>query len=156
MRAWNFWLIAIVLIFPLMASAASSPPDRKSIAACLEAAADEFGVKCIGIVADPCIKAIKDDDTSASKAKACAARELAVWDEEIGAALKAIDTAGRDIKAPVAAAQKSWRESRVRLCPAFDKIDPGMFVGGANYCRLHETAQRALMLRRLAAAVGEH
>lgn len=123
---------------------------------CLEAAADEIGAKCIGIVADPCIKAIRDDDTSATRAKACAARELAVWDEEISAALKAIDTAGRDIKAPVAAAQKSWRDSRDRLCPAFDKIDPGMFVGGANYCRLHETAQRALMLRRLAAAVGEH
>ena len=72
------------------------------------------------------------------------------------ASLKATDSGGRDIKVPVAQSQKSWRDAREKFCPVFDKIDPGMFVGGANYCRLHETARRALLLRKLGAAVGEH
>lgn len=156
MKVWTVCLVAIALAWPVAASAASSTQDKTPISTCLEGAADGLGTGCIGIVADPCIKALKDDDTRATKAKACAARELAVWEKEMSSALKAIDSAGRDVKAPVALAQKPWRESRERLCPAFDKIDPGMFVAGATYCRLHETAQRALLLRRLAEAVGEH
>jgi hypothetical protein len=152
----RLWLIGLVLVLPATAQAAVLPQDRKAIETCL--AADEAGLagQCIGVVADPCIKAIKDDDTAGTKAKACAAREFGVWEEQVSVALKAIDSAGRDIKAPVSQAQKSWRESRDKICATFDKIDPGMFVGGANYCRLHETARRALILRKLGAAVGEH
>jgi hypothetical protein len=156
MRARYLWAMLIALGSPVAAMAASAPQDKKLIATCLERVADGLGTQCIGIVADPCIRAIKDDDTAGSKARACAARELAVWEDEMSAVLKAIDAAGRDIKAPVSLAQQSWRESRDKLCPIFDKIDPGMFVGGANHCRLHETARRALVLRKLAAAVGEH
>lgn len=45
---------------------------------------------------------------------------------------------------------------RNKFCPVFDKLDPGMGPGGANYCRLQETARRTLNLRRLADAVNEH
>jgi hypothetical protein len=38
----------------------------------------------------------------------------------------------------------------------FDKIEPGMYLGGANYCRLQETARRVLSLDKLGDAVNEH
>jgi hypothetical protein len=152
------FLLPIVLaaFVPHVALAASSPQDKAAIEQCLAGDEASLGAQCIGIVADPCIKALKDDDSASTKAKACAARELAVWDEQMASSLKATDSGGKDIKAPVAQSQKTWRDAREKFCPVFDKIDPGMFVGGANYCRMHETARRALLLRKLGAAVGEH
>jgi Lysozyme inhibitor LprI len=156
MQKLGLYVIGFALLAPVVALAAAAPQDKKTIETCLSS--DEIGLaaQCIGIVADPCIKTLKDDDSASTKAKACAARELAVWEEQLADALKATGAGGRDITGPVAQAQKTWRESRDKLCPIFDKIDPGMFVGGSNYCRLHETARRALLLRILGAAVGEH
>lgn len=153
MRTIKLWLCALGVICPLAAAAAPSPQDTKVIETCLNADSEALGAQCIGIVADPCIKAAANEDAS----KACAARELAVWEEELKTALKAVTAGGfKEIIAAVAQAQKSWRESREKLCPTFDKIEPGMFVGGANYCRLQETARRVLLLRKLGAAVNEH
>ena len=128
--------------------------DTKVIQACLERQDDSLGMKCIGIVADPCIAAAKGDT---ARAKACAARELAVWETEMASALKRVSAGGfRKIGSAVAQAQKDWLASRQKLCAVFDTIDPGMLPGAANSCRLHETAARALVLRRLGEAVNEH
>jgi hypothetical protein len=64
--------------------------------------------------------------------------------------------AEQKMKAALAESQKAFTESRDRLCPVFDRLDPGLVPGGANYCRLQETARRVLNLRRLADAVNEH
>jgi hypothetical protein len=146
------------------AGAQDAAADRAAVKKCLGDAqeADKFGGGCIGIIADPCIK-----DPNKAKAqtveavtaaeKACANRELAVWTELMQAAVKKVQRGGfKDISQPVADAQKSWAASRDKLCPVFDKIEPGMYVGGSAYCRLQETARRALSLDKLGDAVNEH
>jgi len=151
---------AVFLLLPLTpATAGPNAADAQKIDACLTAAAekDQFGTACIGIVADPCIAAAKEKNSYWEDSKACAAREIAVW---TGRLQKAVNESkaggGKDVAATVTNAQTSWSSSLSRLCPVFDKLDPGMSLGGANYCRLQETAMRALVIERLAAAVNPH
>lgn len=151
-------LPAVAALCVLVAAAAGwaqpSANDRKAIEACLERDRDTLGDKCIGIVADPCIASVHGES---EKAKACAARELALWEAEMEAALKRVRAGGfTELSRASDQAQQSWKASLDVLCSAFDKVDPGMLPGGATTCRMHETASRALMLRRLGEAVSEH
>ena len=154
-----FALWLVVAASPAFAQKAA-PADIAAIKACLKAAAEKasFGGQCIGIVADPCIKAAAPtDDGGSTKVKACAARELAAWSPLLDDALKRITKGGfADTTKAVTAAQKTWAASRDQLCPVFDKIEPGMYLGGAAYCRLQETARRVLSLDKLGDAVNEH
>ncbi len=96
-------------------------------------------------------------DNDVAKTKACAERELAAWIAVSESANKLVRAGGfKDISKAVADSQRSWLQQRDALCPVFDKIEPGFLAGGAAYCRLQVTAQRALLLRRLGAAVNEH
>ena len=73
------------------------------------------------------------------------------------AAIKKVQGGGfKDINSALAESEKGWTQLRDKLCPAFDRIDPGMMPGNAVYCRMQTTAHRALLLRRLADAVSEH
>ena len=153
MRALALIVLPVALALANVAWAQPTAADRKAIEACLERPQDNFGGKCIGIVADPCIAAANRES---AKASACAARELAVWQAQMDAALKRVTAGGQEIGRSVAQAQHSWLLSLGTLCPVFDKIDPGMLPGGASYCRMQETANRALILRRLGEAVNEH
>ena len=131
----------------------ASPADLKAINACLDKAGG-LGTACIGTIADPCIRKADND---MEKAKTCAARELAVWNAVAEAATKHVRAGGfKEINKAVADSQKSWAQQRDALCPAFDKIEPGMLPGAGAYCRMQTTAQRALLLRRLGEAVNEH
>jgi hypothetical protein len=134
----------------------ASPADLKAINGCLASAdkAGEFGAACIGTIADPCTQKAGSD---VARAKACAERELAVWDAVAEAATARVRAGGfKDISKAVADSQKSWAQQRDALCPVFDKVDPGTLPGDGAYCRMQVTAQRALLLRRLGAAVNEH
>jgi hypothetical protein len=153
-----FWALFVPSIRVAYAQA-PSVADSTAIENCLASAKSTIGAACIGIVADPCIKSLNNDDESGTKAKACAARELAVWAVKLPAAVKTININARgypQIRKSVAAAQKTWLASREALCPLFGKIDPGTFVGGADYCRIHETGRRVLLLLRLGEALKEH
>ena len=133
----------------------ASPADLKAVNACLASAdkAGEFGAACIGTIADPCLQAAGGETT---RAKACAERELAVWDAVAEAATRRIRAGGfKEISKAVADAQKIWAQQRDALCPVFDKVDPGALPGDGAYCRMQVTAQRALLLRRLGAAVSK-
>lgn len=131
-------------------------PETQVINACVEAAA-EIGNGCVGMVADPCIEKASKTNNFDADSKKCAERELAVWSHLMAKAIADINKNGSaKHKAATTSAQKSWEESVKALCPAFDQIDPGMAPGGSAYCRLHETGHRALMLRKLADATGEH
>jgi hypothetical protein len=133
-----------------------SPADLKSINECLAKAdkAGDLGTACIGQIADPCTRKAGNE---VAKAKACAERELAVWNAISDAAGRRVRAGGfKDISQAVADSQKSWAQQRDALCPVFDKIDPGTLPGDGAYCRMQVTAQRALLLRRLGAAVNEH
>jgi hypothetical protein len=154
-------LAALALIASTGAALAAPPAtaDAKAVAQCLDAArsADGFGGNCIGVVADPCIKAASGRDSYVADQKACAARELAVWQARLTLAVAAASKAGgNQVRNVIAATQKTWASSQDALCPLFANLDPGMAPGAEVYCRLQETARRALMLERLGAAVGEH
>jgi hypothetical protein len=150
-------IAALGLLLLADAAPAQSKPtaaDLKVIQACLEQQDQALGTKCVGIVADPCITTADNHD---NKEKVCATRELAVWQSEMENALERVSAGGfNDIRKAVAQAQKAWQASHRTLCAVFDKVEPGMLPGAANYCRMHETAARALMLRRLGDAVNEH
>lgn len=148
------WLSAA----PALAQKAA-PADSKAVVACLEKAGEDgkYPGHCIGAIADPCIAATSGKNNDWENSKACAARELAVWTALMADAIKrANNGAAKEMKAAVAESQTAFAKSRDALCPIYDKLDPGMVMGGANYCRLQETARRTLMLRRLADAVNEH
>jgi hypothetical protein len=134
----------------------AAPADTKTVSDCLKKADDSgaLGSNCIGIVADGCIGA---SDKTGAKTKACASRELAVWTALTAAAAKKVKAGGfKDISAAVAESDKGWLQLRDKLCPVFDKIEPGFLAGDAAYCRMQVTAHRALLLRRLGDAVNEH
>ena len=153
-------LALILLMNPATAAPKPAPQDLKAVHTCLAGQEGELGVKCIGTIADACIKAAENKElgnVAVDKANACAARELAVWEAQLERELKAVNSGGfSDISKAVADAQKTWRASREKLCPVFDKVEPGMLNGAANYCRLQETARRVLLLRRLGEAVNPH
>lgn len=154
----SFIVLVLIIVLP-HAAQAQKAADAQTIAACLKKTEDQgsFGGSCIGLIADPCIKATKDKETYWEDSKACAARELSVWTTLMAEALKRANAgADQKMKAAVAEAQKAFVDARDKFCPVFDKLDPGMVPGGANYCRLQETARRTLNLRRLADAVNEH
>ncbi len=145
--------------FSIGATGGPNAADAQRIDACLKAAGQQgaSGVACIGIVADPCIAAVREKDSASKDAVACATRELAIWTTRLqNAARLASKGGGKAIATAMAASRKSWSDSLTRLCPLFDNLDPGMSLGGANYCHLQETAMRALMLERLADAVNPH
>lgn len=145
-------------VAPALAQKAT-PADSQAVAACLTKAdeAGRYPGHCIGIVADPCIAAAAGKNNDWDNSRACAARELAVWTALMTDALKRANQGAEKASKPaIAESQAAFGKSRDALCPIYDRLDPGMAMGGANYCRLQETARRTLMLRRLADAVNEH
>src|SRR5262245_66528455 len=152
-------LAAAVTVLAFASAWAGPNPDAQKIDACLKAATekDQSGVTCIGIVADPCIEVAKGKNSDVEDSKACAARELAIWNARMQTAIREIQKgAEKQMLANVTNSQQSWSTSLTRLCPVFDKVDPGTAMGGANYCRLQETAMRVIVLERLAVSVNPH
>jgi hypothetical protein len=153
-------LLVASLAFASMAFAqGTAPADVTVINACLKTAEEKggFGAACVGLVADPCIKAAEGANDDVAKWKACAARELAVWTQKSNEALKKVQAGGFvDVINAVRDSQKTFATSRERFCAVFDKVEPGMYRGSASYCRLRETANRSLSLIKLGAAVNEH
>jgi hypothetical protein len=149
-------VIAAVLVLSIGGAWGQAPTaaDSAAIKKCLDDANDSLGHACIGIVSGPCAAAAGGDP---AKTRACMTRELAVWEAQVDAALKRIRAGGfKDLTEDVSRSQEPWKASVRGLCARFDKIDPGMLPGGAAACSMHATAGRALLLRRLGEAVGEH
>jgi uncharacterized protein YecT (DUF1311 family) len=118
--------------------------DRAAVTQCISVSHDKNA--CIGIVADACIKNASSRDSYADDSKACAVRELDVWDERLRASLKIVNDSFPALPSAIADAQSNWLKSRDGLCLRFDNIDPGMYLGGSDYCRLQETGRRALII----------
>ncbi len=161
MSAINKQLISAFLILTLGTAVAHAqqPPsgDKDAIVKCLESETAGFGSQCIGIVADPCLKKADGVQDDVKIKSACAARELAIWNGLLAEALKQVKGGGfADIVKGVASSQAAWSQSVKALCPLFNKLEPGMLDGGAEYCSLQETARRTLIIRRVGEAVNEH
>jgi hypothetical protein len=156
-----FWVVAFGLTALGLCASSSAhaqqarAPDLKTINDCLSVAdkADKLGTACIGLVADPCMRTT-DNDTD--KKRACAQRELAVWNAVVESASKRVRAGGfKEITKALTDSAKSWAQQRDTLCPVFDRVEPGSLPGDGNYCRMQATAQRALLLRKLGDAVNE-
>ena len=154
------FVFAIITLAGWVAAAVAGPnPDAQKIDACLKAAAEKETprIACIGIVADPCIATASKTNDYIKGSTACAARELTIWTARLQRAVQSAGKGGGKAKATaVDASQKSFTDSLAKLCPLFDKVDPGMALGGATYCRLQATAIRVLAIERLAEAVNPH
>lgn len=138
------------------AQQSTAAADTRTISECLKKADDagDFGSACIGLVAAPCVKKVESD---VAKSKACAQRELAVWTALGDAAAKRVRAGGfKDVSTALTESDKGWSKHRDKLCPVFDKIEPGFLPGDAAYCRMQTTAHRVLLLRKLGNAVNEH
>lgn len=136
----------------------AAPADAKAIDACLKKAGTDgsTGFNCIGAIADPCIKGVEKTNDYVEASKKCATRELLVWTELMPKALAGVKKGGfKETEKATGAAQTAWTESLKALCPVFDMIEPGMFLGGSAYCRLQETGRRTIILQKLSAAVNE-
>ena len=152
-------LAANVLLASMAFAQGIAPADVAVIDACLKTAekTDGFGGKCVGLVADPCIKAAEGANDDVAKWKACAARELVIWAQKTNEALKKVQAGGfADVIKAVKDSQITFAASRDRFCAVFDKVEPGTYPGSASYCRLRETANRSLSLIKLGVAVNEH
>jgi hypothetical protein len=146
------WLLAAVPV--AFAQSGPSRADLQTIKGCLERQEERLGTECVGLIAHPCIAA---SGGALAESSACAAREQSVWDSVLSASLRRVRAGGfKEVTDAVTRAQTSWQASRAIFCAVFDKTDPGMLPGGAGYCRMHETAYRALLVRRLGDAVNPH
>jgi hypothetical protein len=150
----HFRIIAICLLCPpAFAAPKAAPADRAAINQCLAHDKKGDGEACVGIVADPCIATVKSGASYNEAAKACATREFGVWNELLQQTMKGLKSSGGP---DLAESQSNWLKSREAMCPLFDNIDPGMYLGGSEYCRLQETGRRYLILDKLLQAVSEH
>ena len=152
-------LIASLPLTSIAFAQGAPPANVAVIDACLKTAEETggFGGACVGLVAHPCIKAAEGANDDVAKSKACAARELAIWTQKTNEALRKVQAGGfADVIKAVKDSQKTFAASRDRFCAVFDKVEPGMYQGSANYCRLRETANRSLSLIKLSVAVNEH
>ncbi len=142
---------------PALAATDQTSADRAKILSCVQRAEknNKSAASCIGVIADPCIALTSRGGTG--DAKACAKRELAIWSDLLKDAIT-LAKKGRfpEINSMIEQTQQSWNLSREKLCPIFDSIDPGMALGGSDYCRLLETGGRVLNLRKLGFALNEH
>jgi lysozyme inhibitor LprI len=153
-HARHFRTVAICLLCaPALAAPKAAPADRAAINQCLVHDKKGNGEACVGIVADPCMAAVNSRASYDDDAKVCAVRELAVWNEFLQETVKGLKSSGGP---DLAEAQSNWLKSREEMCPLFDNIDPGMYLGGSEYCRLQETGRRYLILDKLLRAVSEH
>ena len=120
------FLIAAALLTG--AAAGPNPADGRKIDACLKAGSEKgaSGVACIGIVADPCIDAVREKETGPKDAVACAARELAIWTARLQRAVQSASKGGgKSVATAVAASQKSFAELVAKLCPQLENLEPG-------------------------------
>jgi hypothetical protein len=158
-RRFVFGFVAVWLAAYLTTAIAGPNPDAQKIDACLKANREKgvSGTACIGIIADPCIATASKTNDYIKGSTACAARELTIWTARLQRAVASANKGGgKEFANPVAASQKSFADSLAKLCPVYDKVDPGMALGGATYCRLQETAMRAILIERLSDAVNPH
>jgi uncharacterized protein YecT (DUF1311 family) len=102
--------------------------------------------RCIGIVADACVK--DNNAVSTADLVACAAREYAVWDDILNETFRRLrDKLDDKQKIKLRDMQRAWIESRNRTCDFYWDYHQGTIAAPMNAsCRSSETARRALFL----------
>lgn len=104
----------------------------------------------------PCLAEAGSDPDAFEATKRCTAREREVWKMEPNKAVALVRQGGfNERDAMVRNTTRPWSDYVNRVCPFFDQLRAELSAGGANYCRMQETARRTPMLRRLGIAVTD-
>jgi uncharacterized protein YecT (DUF1311 family) len=125
--------------------------DVKAVQDCLESdkAAQHAGELCIGVVADPCLDAPDGDQSTAGRV-ACTDRELAVWDQVLNENFRVLrDNLDAKQRIKLRDMQRAWVTARDKTCNFFwDYFQGTMATPMEAYCRMRETARRAMFIKR--------
>jgi uncharacterized protein YecT (DUF1311 family) len=121
------------------------------VAKCLaeKAAANEDRVRCIGVVADPCLE--KSEDPSTHGMADCSRREHAVWDERLNAAYRQlmIDLEPKQ-RVALREMQRAWIAFSDKKCEIHHVIEEGTItIPIAAYCAMVEVGRQAAFLETL-------
>jgi len=139
--------IALTPSFSVAQSAAPSARDVAAVQNCLKSprGRELKGERCIGVVADPCLKNAR----STADHNACADRELAVWDAMLNDIYRRL---GRHLdeeqQGKARDMQRAWIENRDKTCTFYwDYFQGTMASPMGSYCNVRETARRAMFLK---------
>jgi uncharacterized protein YecT (DUF1311 family) len=123
------------------------PRDLTAVQNCLKSqrGKDLQGERCIGIVADPCLKSAR----STADSNACADRERLVWDAMLNDTYQRLrDHLEEEQKTKARDMQRAWMESRDKTCTFYWDFYQGTIASPqAAYCMARETARRAMFLK---------
>jgi uncharacterized protein YecT (DUF1311 family) len=143
-------LLLLLLLAPnasLAEAAKPAPRDATAVQNCLKAPRGKElnGERCIGVVADPCLKKA---GTTADM-NACADRELAAWDAMLNDTYRSLaEHLDDEQKAKARDMQRAWIESRDKTCQFYWDFYQGTIASPmGSYCVLRETARRAMFLK---------
>src|SRR4029453_13971433 len=152
MRAWptSVALTLTIALSPSVGVAESATPSARDVAAvqnCLKSqrGRELKGERCIGVVADPCLKRAR----STADQNACADRELAVWDDILNESYRRLARQlDEEQKGKARDMQRSWIETRDKTCAFYwDYFQGTMASPMSSYCNVRETARRAMFLK---------
>jgi uncharacterized protein YecT (DUF1311 family) len=122
--------------------------DSKAIQSCVKSVkgAASKAERCIGMIADPCLK--RPGALSNADMVACAGREAAVWDDILNETFRRLgDKLDAEQKVKLRDMQRAWIESRDRSCAFYYDYHQGSIaVPMSALCVNRETARRALFL----------
>jgi len=123
--------------------------DSKAIQSCVKnvkGSVARNGERCIGIIADPCLK--RPGALSNADMAACAGRESSVWDDILNETFRRLrDKLDDEQKGKLRDMQRAWIESRDRTCAFYYDYHQGSIaVPMGALCVNRETARRALFL----------
>ncbi len=126
---------------------APGPGDVAAVQNCLKSqrGRELKGERCIGVVADPCLKRAR----STAEQNECADRELKVWDVMLDDIYRRLSAHLDDEqKGKARDMQRAWIEARDKACTFYwDYFQGTMASPMSSYCVVRETARRAMFLK---------
>jgi uncharacterized protein YecT (DUF1311 family) len=144
--------VAALLAGAIPCLAQAPKPDARDSAAmqsCLNSTRGKElqGERCIGVVADPCLK--RPATRSTADMNACNDREHAVWDAMLNDTFRRLrDKIDDDQKGKLRDMQRAWIESRDKTCAFYYDYYQGTMASPMSaYCNVRETARRAMFLK---------
>ena len=145
-------LAASVLLLAAAPGVAQNPKqagaDSKAIQSCIKSVKGSVirADRCIGTVADPCLK--RPGAQSTADMVQCAGREAAVWDDILNETFRRLrDKLDEEQRTKLRDMQRAWIESRDRTCAFYYDYHQGSIAAPMGaLCVNRETARRALFL----------
>jgi uncharacterized protein YecT (DUF1311 family) len=123
------------------------PRDVAAVQNCLKSQRGKElqGERCIGVIADPCLKSAR----STADSNGCADRERLVWDAMLNDTYQRLrDHLDEEQKNKARDLQRAWMESRDKTCTFYwDYFQGTMASPMSAYCMVRETARRAMFLK---------